>query len=155
MEPARTAFAEDIIPVDIALLELRCRRIAPVGGAFGSPDAIAAFREIESVTGSPAYAVVRDPLDEPRIDAALHDEVLHQMADFIVDKRGDHRSIQPETFSQSARHVIFAAAFPDLELTCGTNPAAPGIQAQHDFSQRDAVVHAFRLRSDIQYSHIL
>ena len=61
------------------------------------------------------------PLDEVRVHAALHDEILDEMADFVVHERGADGGFVAETFAQAARGVVFAAAFPrgELRARCG------------------------------------
>ena len=112
---------------------------AAVGGAFRAADAEAALGEIEAVADVAADAVEGLPLDEAGIDAALQDEVLDQAADIVLGKSGDHRGALAEAAAEAAGDVVFAAAFPRRELARGADPAVAGIEAEHDFTQRDDV----------------
>jgi hypothetical protein len=88
VEPAHAEFAEDVVPVEVARLELRGGGVAAVGVADGATDAEAALGEVEAVAHGAADAVVLAPLDEVGGDAALHDEVLDEVADLVVDEGG-------------------------------------------------------------------
>ena len=46
--------------------------------------------------------------------------------------------LQAEAFAQAAGDVVFAAAFPGLELAGGADAAFAGIEAEHDFAEGDA-----------------
>ena len=142
VEPTRAEFAEDVIPVEVATFELRSRGMSAVRNAHRPTDAEAALGEIEPVAHGAADAVILAPFDEIRAHAALHDEVLDEMADLIVDERGADRGFQPEAFAQSSRGVVFAAAFPGGELARRAHAPLAGIEAQHDFTERNLVVVA-------------
>ena len=77
-----------------------------------------------------------------RLDAALQDEVLQQPADVVVRERGADGGSQAEAAPQAARDIVFAAAFPDLELARRADAPLAGVQPQHDFPQRDQIVFA-------------
>ena len=49
---------------------------------------------------------------------------------------------QAEAAAQAAGDVVFAAAFPGGELAGGADAALAGIEAEHDFAERDDVVAA-------------
>ena len=67
-------------------------QVATVGIADRPAHAEATFGEVEPVADLPADAVVLAPLDEVGGDAALHDEVLDEMADLVVDEEpGAHQ----------------------------------------------------------------
>jgi hypothetical protein len=124
---------------DVAALDLRGGGVATVGIADGTADAEAAFGEVEAVADRAADAVVFAPLDELRVDAALHDEVLDEVADLVVNERGDDGGFQAEAFAETAGGVVFAAAFPDLEIPGGADAALAGIETKHDFAEGDLV----------------
>lgn len=65
------------------------------------------------------------------------------MADFVVHEGGDHCGLVAETFAETAGGVVFAAAFPDLEVACGADPAFTGIETEHHLAQGDLVEGAF------------
>ena len=88
VKPAHPEGAEDMIPIEVAGFELAGGGVAAVGIAQGAPDAEPAFGEIKAVANGPADAVVLAPFDEVGRDAALHNEVLDQVADFVVDEGG-------------------------------------------------------------------
>ncbi len=99
VEPAHAEFAEDVIPVDVAGLELRGGGVAAVGIADRAADAEAALGEIQAVADVAADAVVLAPLDEIGGDAALHDEILDEMADLVVHEGGDDGGLVDRSIS--------------------------------------------------------
>ena len=84
---------------------------------------------------------------ERGVHAAGEDEVLQQPAHLVVGERGDHRGAQAEAAAQPAGHVVLAAAFPDVELPGGADPALARVQPQHHLTQRDGVVTALVRRA--------
>ena len=109
--------------------------MAAVGVAHGAADAEPALGEIETVAHVAADAVVGPPLDEVGGHPALHDKILNEMTDFVVDQGRAHRGLVAETFAQAARGVVFAAALPCREVARGADAAFARVQAQHDFTQ--------------------
>ena len=144
-------FAEDFIPVNISGLELGDGGIAAVAAAFGPPDPVSAFEEIQAVADTAAGSIVVDPADEPGVHAALQDEILHQAPDRIVRECRDDRAPQSEAAAQSAHHIVFAAAFPDLETAGGMDPARARIEPEHDLAQTERVKSAAFRRFIIQH----
>jgi len=150
VEPAHAEFAEDVFPIDVAGFELGCRGVAAVRVADRAADTEAAFGEIQTISHIAADAVVPAPLDEVGGNAALHDEVLDEVAHFIIDECGDHGGLVAEAFAETARRVVFAAAFPDGEVAGGADPAFTGIEAEHHFAKRDLIEGTFRFGFDSQ-----
>ena len=142
MEPADAELTEDIIPVDVARLQLRRGGVAAVRAADGTADAEAAFREVETIADGAADAVERNPFDERRIDAALHDEIFDETTDGIVGKGGHDGGAFAEAFAEAAGDVVFAAAFPDVEGARRVDAAFAWIEAEHDFTEGDDIVAA-------------
>src|SRR5207247_2404503 len=121
VKPADPHFSEDLVPVEITGLELARGSVTTVGNPHGAAHAKAAFGEIEAVANDAADTVKRHPFDELDIDAALQDEILDQPAHVVVGEGGGNRGLEAETTAQSARDVVFAAAFPDFEFTGETD----------------------------------
>ena len=142
VQPARAKFAEDVVPIEVARLELAGGAVAAVGNAHRAPHPEAALGEIQAVAHRPPHAVVWHPLDELGGDTALEDEVLEQPADVVVRERGADGGPQAEAAPQAAGDIVFAAAFPDFELARGAHAPLAGVQPQHDFPQRNQIVSA-------------
>ena len=102
----------------VARLQLRDGRVPAIRAAQRGAHAKAALGEVEAVAHGAADAVVLDPL-HALFDAALEHQVFDEAADGVVGKRRDDRRVETEAALQSARDVVFAAAFPDLEA-CGS-----------------------------------
>ncbi len=142
MEPADAELAENVVPVDVARLQLRRGGMAAVGAADRAADAEATLREIQAVADRAADAVERNPFDERRVDAALHDEIFDETADWIVGERRDDGGAFAEAFAEAAGDVVFAAAFPDVEGARRMDAAFAWIEAEHDFTEGDDIVAA-------------
>jgi hypothetical protein len=61
------------------------------------------------------------------------------VADLVVNERSDDGGFQAEAFAETAGGIVFAAAFPDLEVPGGADAALAGIEAKHDFAEGDLV----------------
>ena len=116
VKPAGPVFGENLIPVDLAGLQLRDGGVPPVGASERRANAEAALGEIQAVADGAADAVIRGPADIFLADAALPHEVFDEAADGIVRERGDDRSIQAEAALETAGYVVFAAALPGAEM---------------------------------------
>ena len=84
VKPARALAAEDVVPIDLAGLQLRNRGMAAIRAAERGAHAEAALGEVQAVAHRAAHAVVRHPAHQRLIDAALVDQVLHQTPHRIV-----------------------------------------------------------------------
>ena len=135
VKPADTNFPEELLPVDIARLELAGGRVAAVGHADGPADSEATLGEIESVADRAANAVIIAPLDEIGVHPPLINKVLDQPADLVVDKRTDKRRPLLKTLPQAAGDVVFASPFPGLEVPRGSDPPLARIEAEHDLAK--------------------
>ncbi len=68
--------------------------------------------KFKSVADAAADAVVRAPLDEVGADAALHDEIFDEMADFVVHERGADGGFESETFAQARARCCIRRRLP-------------------------------------------
>ena len=73
--------------------------------------------------------------------------------DVVVGKSGADGGPEAETTAQAAGDVVFAAAFPDLELAGAADAAFAGVEAEHDFPQRNQIIFARTCRFDVQNCH--
>ena len=155
MKPAHAVFAKNLFPIDVAPLDLASGCVASIGHAFRTTNAKPAFSEIQSVTHRASDAVIIAPLNVVHIHATLHDEILYQTPHFIVCKCCDHTGLETKTSAQAARHIVFAAAFPYIELASRAYPTVAGIEAQHNFPQRNHIVPTLIGGLDIKNGHRL
>ena len=100
-----------------------------------------------------ADAVVGHPAQVALVDAAAQDELLDETADGVVGERADERRAQAEAAPQAARHVVLAAALPDLEGARGRDPALAGIEAQHDLAEGHEVPAAVAGVAKLEDAH--
>ncbi len=151
MQPSYAQLAKDIVKIKILGRGLGDGGVGAVRAADGAADAEAALGKVDAVAADPADAVGLFPVDEVGVHAPLLDEVLHQPADLVVGKGGDHGGVHAEALVQAADDVIFAAALPGAEGAGGTDTALAGIEAQHDLAKAYGVKLAVFSRSQIQF----
>ena len=138
VEPAG-ARGEDGVPVDVARPQLGHRCVGAVTDPEGSPDAEAAFHEVEAVASGAPDAVGHNPADERGVDSTLQDEVLGEAAHLVVHESRDDGRPQTEAAAQSPDDVVLATTLPDLEGTGGADPALARVEAQHHLAEGDHV----------------
>ena len=73
----------------------------------------------------------------------MHDEILDQVADFIVNKCSADSGFQAEAFAEATGDVVLAAAFPCLEPACCANAPFARVKPQHDFAERKLIESEF------------
>ena len=108
--------------------------MATIHAAFCATDAETAFGEVDGIAHFAASAVIRNPFDELGVHASLQNEIFQEPADFIVGKSREHTGLLSEAASQSARDVVFAAAFPYRELSRGADAGFTGIETKQNFA---------------------
>ena len=134
MQQTNPQLPKDSIQINIFFLQLGNGGICPVGTALGASYPEAPLRKVETVSAGSSDSIRLCPMDKGRVHTALQNKIFHKVSDFICGKCRNYRSFQRETASKSPHHIVLSAAFPNLELSGGTNPALSRIQAKHDFS---------------------
>ena len=155
VEPAHAFLSEELFPVDHAGLELGDCGKAAVRAGTSSTASIAALDEVESVADVMADAVELSPVHVRSIDATLKHEILNETPDRIVGERRDSRGLQTEAATKTAHDVVFAAAFPHLELACTVDATIARIKTKHDLSKARGIPHARTSRLYIQTFHFV
>src|SRR5581483_8867449 len=150
VKPTGAEFAKDLFPIEVTRAQLARGSVTPVGCAQGAPDPEPAFGEVQSVTNRAPDSVKGAPLDKLRIDPALQNKVFHEVPDLVVGKTGADGGLQAEAPAKAASHIIFAAAFPNLEMSRGPNPALARVKPEHDLAQSDQVIAARGRRFKVQ-----
>src|SRR5258708_20048381 len=97
MEPARSAPAEDLLPVDVTGFKLRNCRVAAVRAPQRRAQPKTAFGKVEAIAHATANAVILDPAHHRLVHATLIDQVLQQAANRVVGKRRNHGSAYSNT----------------------------------------------------------
>ena len=133
VEQTNPQFSENSIQINIFLLQLGNGGICSVGTALGSSYPEAPLCKVKSISAAPSDSIRLCPMDKGRVHTALQNKIFHKVSDFICGKCCNYRSFQRETASKSPHHIVLSAAFPNLELPGGTNPALSRIQAKHNF----------------------
>ncbi len=137
MQPAGAFADEQPVPIDLAGMQLRGGRVAPVGAADRAADAKAPLGEVETVADAAPDPVVGDEAQVRRVNAALEDQVFDEPAHGVVGERRHYRRAQAEAPAEAAGHVVLATALPDAERPCRRDTAIAGIQPQHDLAEGD------------------
>src|SRR6266481_9520990 len=154
MKPARALFAKNLIPIDVAGLQLRDGRVPAIVTSQRRAHAEAALRKIEAVARRAAHAIVFHPTYQRLVYPALVNEILKKLPNWVIGECCDNRGVQAETSLQPARDVVFSAAFANLKGSRRCNAPLAWIQPHHDLAQADQVPVAFFFRLDRQ-SHAL
>src|SRR5471030_649880 len=131
--------------------DLRGGAVAAVRAAQCGADAEALFGEVEADARVAAQAVEIAPDDVRCVDAALADEILHQPAQIVFRQGGDDAGALAPALAHGAGDIVFAAAFPHLELAGGAHAAEAGIEAQHHLAERDTVPFHVSGGADLQH----
>src|SRR5580704_4940024 len=141
--------SEDLVPVEIAGLQLRNRRMSAVIGPGGRANSKAAFRKIQPIARPASNAIVGHPANVSLIYSTLIQHVLQQPPHRVVRERRNDCRVHAEASLQPARDVIFPTAFTHLETARGRNPPIPRIESNHHLAQTNQVPSAmlFRLNS--------
>ena len=122
-----------------------------VGAADSAADAEAALGEVDAVAADAADAVGLLPVNEVCADAALLDEVAHQLAHLVVGKGSDDGGVHTEALVKAADDVILAAALPGAEGAGSADTALARVKTQHDLAKAYGVKFAVFSRSQIQF----
>ena len=152
VQPARAVLSKNFIPVEIAGLQMRNRRVSAIVRARRRAYAESALRKIQSVARRSADAIVRHPAHVRLIDATLIQQVLQQAcptgssANAVTIAR-----IEAEAALQPARDVVFAAALANLEAARGRNAPVARIEPHHHFAKTHEVPAAILLCSNFQW----
>ena len=135
-------------------LKLRDGGVAAVRAAQRGADAETSFSEIQAVAHGTADAVVRNPLGERVVHAALIHQIFDEPADRIIGERGDYGRVQTKAALQAARDIVFAAAFADGKLARGPDALVARVEAQHHFAQAQLIPTATFFRFDVHRSSL-
>jgi hypothetical protein len=89
------------------------------------------------------------------VNAALKHEIFDETSHRIVGKRRNSRGLQTKATTQTAHDIVFAAAFPHLELACAVDATIARIKTKHDLSKARGIPHARTSRLYIQTFHFI
>src|ERR1051326_3411378 len=154
MQPTHADFAENMVPVKIAWLELARGGVATIGNSHSAAHAKSALGEIQAVANCPSDTVERNPFDKFGIYSALKDEIFEEPAHIVISECGANCRFESKTPTQSARHIIFAATLPDFKFPSCANASLARIQPQHDFAKRNQMIFAGPGVFDVENGHI-
>jgi hypothetical protein len=141
VEPAHAA-GEDGVPIEVTGLQAGRGFVRPVikdDGRAHSETAIAVDRRHVRARD----AVVREPLVEPGDPHGAH-ALGDQIPDRVIDYRGDHARLQPETVGEIRRAIELASADVDRAPGGLAERDHAGVEAMHQGTKRDEVVRALR-----------
>src|SRR6266478_3682539 len=150
VEPACPSLAENVVPIDVARLLLRGRRVTAIRASQGGPDSKSSLREVEAIAHSASNAVIADPADQGLVDSSLMDQILQQPADGVVGECRHDRRLETEASLESARNVVFSPAFRHFKGARRPHPPVSRLEPQHHLAQADQVPPALFLRFDRQ-----
>ena len=126
-----------------------------IGASERRTHAKAALRKVQAIAYGTPNAVISDPAHQALIHASLIYEIFNQASDRVVGKSRDDGGFQIEAAFQTARYVVFAAAFGNLKITRSPDAAVARVEAQHDFAQAEQVPAAVLLCLDREWHFVL
>src|SRR6267143_4286893 len=150
MKPARARLSKNLIPIDVARLQLRDRGVPTIVTSQRCTHAEAALRKIEAVARGAAHAIVLHPAHQRLVHAALVNEILKEPPDRIIGERRDDRGVQAETTLQPACNVVFPSALAHFKGSRRGNAPVARVEPHHNLAQTNEVPVAFFLRFDGQ-----
>ena len=136
-------FAENLIPVDVARLDLTGGRVAAIARAFGTAQTESTLSEVQTIANIATNAIEFFPLHKTRIDTSLEDKIFDQTTDIIFGKCCNNRCTFAKATTHATSNIVFATAFPGLELAGRADAAITGIETQHDFPEGNDIVGTF------------
>src|SRR6267143_4223631 len=150
MKPSRALLSKNLIPIDVARLQLRDRGVPTIVTSQRCTHAEAALRKIEAVARRAAHAIVLHPAHQRLVYATLVNEILKEPPHRIIGERCDDRGVQAEATLQPARNVVFPSALAHFKGSRRRNAAVARVEPHHNLAQTDEVPVAFFLRLDRQ-----
>src|SRR5260370_41953820 len=110
MKPARALLSKDLLPIDVARLQLGDRGVPAIITSQRRTRAEAALCKIEAVARRAAHAIVLNPAHQRLVHPALVNEILKEPPNGIIGERRDDRSVQAEATLQPACNEIGRAS---------------------------------------------
>src|SRR5215831_19670703 len=90
--------------------------MSAVGASNRPPYSESTIDKIQTVSDCASHTVVGHPSDQGLIDATLINEILDEASDSVIRERSHDRRLQTEASLQRPGHVVFAAAFINIEI---------------------------------------
>src|SRR5437870_7650740 len=110
--------SKNLVPIDVAGLELRYRSVPAIVRSYSGAHAEATLGKVESVAGGVADAIVLNPAHERLINAALINQILEQTADRSTGEGGDDGAFHTDAGLQPTRAVVVSASLTDFKRWC-------------------------------------
>ncbi len=145
MKPPHAA-GEDLLPVEVAGLELRGRLVRTVVEDDRRAHAVTAIAVHRGDVGA-GHAVVGKALEE-RLDAHRSDPLTHQIADRVVDHRGRDGGLEAKAIGEVRRYVELATADVDLTLGRLAERDVPRVEPVNDRAQGQKIQRS--IGADVQ-----
>src|SRR5438046_9682885 len=92
--------SKNLVPIDVAGLELRYRSVPAIVRSYSGAHAEATLGKVESVAGGVADAIVLNRAHERLINAALMNKILEQAGDLIASEGGNDCGLHPGPAAQ-------------------------------------------------------
>src|SRR6266852_4984129 len=102
MKPARALLSKDLLPIDVARLQLGDRGVSAIVTSQRCTRAESTLREIEAVARRAAHAIVLHPPHQRLVHPALVNEILKEPPNGIIGERRDDCGVQGEAALQPA-----------------------------------------------------
>src|SRR6266567_446776 len=107
MEPPDARNSKNMLPIEIARLELAGGRVASIGNPHCPAKTKPALRKVQAVSHHPSHTIVRHPSHRLHLHTTLQYKILQQSSNLIISKSRAYRRLQPEATPQSPSHIVF------------------------------------------------
>jgi hypothetical protein len=131
-----------VLPIEVAGLTVRDRRIATVRTADSGAHAEASLGKVQPIADRSANAVVGYPANERCVDPSLQNQVFEQLSYRIFRKCCYDGRSHTEAPPQSAGNVVFSATLPGAEVSSRMDAFLTGIEPEHNLAETDTVPSA-------------
>src|SRR5262247_1188403 len=113
--------------------------MSAVGASSRAPYSESTIDKVQTVSDCASNTVVGHPSDQGLIDAALINQILDEASNGVIRECSHNRRLQTKASLQRPGHVVFAAAFIDIEIASRPDSLVAGIESHHDFTESNEV----------------
>src|SRR5262245_17817977 len=113
--------------------------MSAVGASYRPAYSESTIDKVQTVSDCASHTVVGHPSDQGLIDATLINEILDEPSDGVIRECSHNRRLQTKASLQRPGHVVFTAAFVDIEIASRPDSLVAGIESQHDFTESNEV----------------
>src|SRR5258708_3029578 len=139
MKPARALLSKNLLPIDVARLQLGDRGVPAIVTPQRCTHAEATLCKIEAVARRAAHAIVFHPAHQRLVHPALVNEILKEPPDRIIAEPPTDPGVQPQPTLHPPSHLVFPRAFAHFKGSRRGDAPGARVEPHHDLAQTDQV----------------